>query len=159
LTADKCGPSPSTPPSVERGALELVELLRLRILRIFRPAHPDLADLDALELVLRRQETRIVIPVLMRQDDHIQSCREGANILDDRLDLFAPTGDRAVDSAIDQHPEIASVVLWKLEQVTVADSLAEETDRDFRSTGGDGACCHGLRLTCVAGQRHRRSCS
>jgi hypothetical protein len=90
---DPVEPFPRFLQRLERGAFELVELTRLRIVRIFRPTHPEFSDVDILEFLFRPQEPRIVIPVLMGQNDYIQSCREGSNILDDFLDLIGSTAD------------------------------------------------------------------
>jgi hypothetical protein len=56
-----------------------------------------------------------------------------------------------VDSAIDQHPEIAAPILRKFEQVAVTNALAEKTYGRFCSTSRKIGRSNRRLLTCVAG--------
>src|SRR5258708_9327741 len=65
--------------------------------------------------------------------------------MSDGLNLCGTACNRTVDSAINQHPEVAATVLRKLEQVTVTDSLAVKSYLHS---------CSGGRNARRDGQRH-----
>ncbi|TIV54713.1 MAG: hypothetical protein E5V88_04200 [Mesorhizobium sp.] len=117
----------------ERLALELVELHGFGVGGVFGPSHPDIADGKILEQVLRGQEPRDVVPVLMRDDEHIDpAARLLFKVGDDVGDERRTACDRDVDAAIDQHAEQRTIRLREGEQVAVADALAIVPDGDGR---------------------------
>ena len=94
-----------------------------------------LVDLKVLEFAFSQQEPRNVVPVFVRQNDDVQPFCNRCDVIDDGFDLFGTACNRTVDSAINQHPEVAATVLRKVEQVTVTDPLAVKSYLHFCSGG------------------------
>lgn len=119
---------------------------------VFGPRHPHLFDVHAVEHGLRIEEARDVVPVLVRDHEHIE-------LLVGRLgDVLGDGGDErlcfwgAEDHAtIDEEVKLLPAALGEGEQEAIAQPLAVHADADtgrpvaaFRGVGGrSGLSCRG----------------
>jgi len=63
-----------------------------------------------------------MVPVLVGANDHIQVFCLRSDIVNDSIDCLLTSSDRRVNAAVNEHPEITTVLLRKFQQMAVADS-------------------------------------